>query len=146
MPKSLHILSRWSRQPTTTLSGANSSLRMEVVPPSLRCAPEPCESAWQRLLFWVMAPAPQHAAPPLNKLPAVRTEFLATLADIDNGAAGNLRQRIHDARSLRELWHVRPEIYRVVGLAYSQQQAGERVALLNRHFPTRAPRSQFAIL
>lgn len=146
MPKPLHILPRRSRRPTTTLSGAHSSLRMEVVPPSLRCAPEPSESAWQRLLFWVLAPAPHEAAPPLTRLPAVRTEFLATLADIDDKSANQLRERISDARSLRELWHVRAEIYRVVGIAHTQQQAEQRVGLLNRHFPTRAPRSQFAFL
>jgi hypothetical protein len=45
---------------------------------------------------------------------------------------------------LRELWHARAEIYRVVGLAHTQQEAERRVALLDRHFPTRAARSQFA--
>jgi hypothetical protein len=141
MLKTLHKLSRWSRPPTT-LSAA-SSLRMEVVPPSLRCAPAASESAWQRLMFWLMAPAPQQALP-LSRLPQARTEFLATLADIDNTSAERLRERINDARSLRELWHVRAEIYRVVGLAHTQDQAEQRVALLNRYFPTRAPRSQFA--
>lgn len=143
MLKTLHKLSGWSRPPTT-LSGA-SSLRMEVVPPSLRCAPGASESAWQRLLFWLMSPAPQQA-PPLNRLPAVRTEFLATLADIESAAAERLRERINEARSLRELWHARAEIYRVVGIAHTQHQAEQRVGLLNRHFPTRAPRSQFAFL
>ena len=102
--------------------------------------------AWQRLLFWLMAPTPHEAAPPAARLPAVRTEFLATLADIDSADADVLRGRIHDTRSLRELWHLRAEIYRVVGVARSQTEAGARVDLLNRHFPTRAPRSQFAVL
>lgn len=144
MPKTLHTRSRWSRPPTT-LSGA-SSLRVEVVPPSLRCAPAASESAWHRLLFWMMAPAPHDTAPPLTRLPAVRTEFLATLADIQNPSADTLRRRINEARSLRELWHARAEIYRVVGVAHTQHQAEQRVGLLNRHFPTRAPRSQFAFL
>lgn len=143
MLKSLPKLSGWSRPPTT-LSGA-SSLRMEVVPPSLRCAPAASESPWQRLLFWVMAPAPQQALP-LDGLPAVRADFLATLVDINNASAERLRERINDARSLRELWHARAEIYRVVGIALTQHQAEQRVGLLNRHFPTRAPRSQFAFL
>jgi hypothetical protein len=33
-----------------------------------------------------------------------------------------------------------------VGVAHSQFEAQARVDLLNRHFPTRAPRSQFAPL
>jgi hypothetical protein len=141
MPRNLSHLLRWNRR--TTLCDP-SSLRVEVCPPSLRCAPE--GGAWQRLLFWLMAPAPQDAAPPINRLPQVRTEFMATLADIDSEEADTLRLRIRDARSLRELWHTRAELYRVVGVAYSQDEAESRVNLLNRHFPTRAPRSQFAPL
>jgi hypothetical protein len=132
---------RWGRR-TTTLSDP-SSLRVEVCPPSLRCAPG---GVWQRLLFWLLAPAPQDAAPPPHSLPAVRTDFLATLADIVNADAETLRCRVGQARSLRELWHLRAEVFRVVGVALSQSEAESRVALLNRHFPTRAPRSQFAAL
>jgi len=33
-----------------------------------------------------------------------------------------------------------------VGVARSQAEAEQRLLLLNRHFPTRAPRSQFAAL
>lgn len=132
-------ISRWNRRSTLC---DPSSLRVEVCPPSLRCAPE--GNAWHRLMFWLMAPAPQDAAPPVNRLPGVRMEFLATLADIESDDADALRLRIRDARSLRELWHTRAEVYRIVGVAYSQQQAEDRVDLLNRHFPTRAPRSQFA--
>lgn len=131
----------WGR-PTTTLS-PNSGLRTEVPPPSLRCAPA---SAWERLLFWLMAPAPQEAAPPLNRLPGARIEFLNTLADIEGEDAETLRLRIGQSRSLRELWHARAEIFRLVGVAHSQAEANHRLAQLNRHFPTRAPRSQFAPL
>lgn len=136
-------MSRWHKR-TTTLS-APSALRVEVVPPSLRCAPV-AGGAWQRALFWLMAPTSQGRSPAPDRLPAVRTEFLATLSDIDSGDADVLRGRIHDTRSLRELWHLRAEIYRVVGVAHRQAEAESRVDLLNRHFPTRAPRSQFAVL
>jgi hypothetical protein len=142
MPWSLSKFSRWSRRSTTLADP--SSLRVEVCPPSLRCTP--AGNAWQRAMFWLLAPAPQDSAPPVNRLPGVRTEFLATLSDIDSQEVDALRRRINDCRSLRELWHVRAELYRVVGVAHSQAQAEERVSLLNRHFPTRAPRSQFATL
>ena len=57
-----------------------------------------------------------------------------------------MRWRVQEARSLRELWHVRADLYRVIAVAHSQREAEERLLLLNRHFPTRAPRSQFGTL
>ena len=121
----------------------SSALRVQCGPPSLRHAPG---SLWQRLMFWLMAPAPRDAAPPLNRLPGVRIDFMASVADISTEEADRIRLRIHEARSLRELWHVRAELYRVVAVTHSQAQAEQRLLLLNRHFPTRAPRSQFASL
>jgi hypothetical protein len=97
-------------------------------------------------MFWILAPAPQDAAPPLNRLPAVRTEFMAVLSDISTTEADQLRLRIHDAHSLRELWHLRADLFRAVSVVHSQTEAENRLLLLNRHFPTRAPRSQFAPL
>lgn len=141
MSRSLPILTRWGRR-STLLAG--SSLRVECGPPSLRHAPG--GTAWQRLMFWLMAPAPQHAAPPLNRLPGVRKEFLATMADICNEDADRVRWRVQEARSLRELWHVRADLYRVVSLGHSQTEAEQRLTLLNHHFPARAPRSQFSAL
>lgn len=121
----------------------SSRVRLEVRPPSLRHQPA---SRWQRLLFWLMAPAPMDAAPPIDRLPAVREDFAACLDDTTGDAACALADRIERARSLRELWHLRAAAYHVIGLARSQSVADERLALLNRHFPTRAPRSQFAPL
>jgi hypothetical protein len=82
----------------------------------------------------------------LSQLPVVRADFLACLEETLDDEARLLVRRIDRARSLRELWHLRAEVYRIVGTWHSQFQAQERVALLNRHFPTRAPRSQFAVL
>ncbi|HRD96165.1 MAG TPA: hypothetical protein PLA97_07180 [Rubrivivax sp.] len=132
--------SHWGRRSTLQDS---SSLRVQVCPPSLRHAPP---SLWQRLVFWMMAPAPQDASPPLNRLPLVRAEFLRLVQDITSEDADRLRWRIGEARSLRELWHLRADTYRVVGVSHSQTEAERRLTQLNRHFPTRAPRSQFAPL
>jgi hypothetical protein len=134
------LLPRWNRRSTLA---APSSLRMEVCPPSLRQAPD---SGWQRVMFWLLAPSPQDAAPPPSQLPSVRMDFMATLADIDSDDADTLRSRIRSTHTLRELWHLRAEIYRVVGVAHRQSEAETRLALLNCHFPTRAPRSQFGAL
>lgn len=122
---------------------ASSSLRIEVRPPSLRHAPA---SAWQRLMFWLLAPAPQDAAPPLNRLPAVRLDFMHCLYDLDGADAYSLSDRIALAHSLRDLWHLRADVYRLVAVHHSQDEAEQRVALLNCHFPTRSPRSAFAPL
>lgn len=123
-------------RPQSTLS-CPSAFRVEVKPPSLRQAPV----SWlQRLLFWLMAPAPQDAAPPINRLPRVRQDFLACLDDVNLPAADSLRASIAGSRSLRELWHLRAEVYNLVGRCHSESEAERRIDRLNRHFPTRAAR------
>ena len=134
------LFTRWSQR--STLS-APSSLRIEVYPPSLRNAPA---SPWQRVLFWLLAPASGDSAPPLNRLPGVRGDFLSCLDDIHLETTNALRVRVDAARSLRELWHLRTELFRQVALQHSQFEAEQRLARLNCHFPTRAPRSGFAPL
>jgi hypothetical protein len=133
-----------SALPTVTLP------RSECMPPSLvylaPAAAGGSGSMWQRLMFWLLAPAPQHRAPPPNRLGAVKREFGATLADVDSLGAEQLRWRIVNAHSLRDLWHLRSEVYNAVAVAHSQVEAETRLVLLNAHFPTRAPRSQFAPL
>ena len=121
--------------PSTT-----TSFRLDASPPSLRHSPD---SAWQRIVFWLLAPAPQEAAPPLNRLPAVRDDFLQAVADVPGEAAHGLRHRIAHAHSLRELWHLRADVFGLVGLEHSQWEAERRLLRLNRHFPMRATRSQF---
>jgi len=106
----------------------------------LRQAPD---SAWQRIIFWLLAPAAREAAPPMNRVPLVRVEFMRSLADIAGDDADAVRNRIALSRSLRELWHLRSDLFRIVALAMSQSEAESRLAALNHHFPTRAPRSQF---
>jgi len=117
--------------------------RTEVCPPSLRQAPR---SAWNRLWFWLLAPGPLHSSPSLNRLPPVRQDFLDSIGDIPSEGASTLNLRIGQARTLRELWHLRAELYSVVALHHSQHEAERRLAELNRHFPTRAPRSGFVPL
>jgi hypothetical protein len=117
--------------------------RGEVCPPSLRQAPR---SPWHRLWFWLMAPGPLQASPSLNRLPPVRQDFRDSVHDISTDAARALCTRIDQARTLREMWHLRSDLYSVVAVFHSQHEAERRLARLNRHFPTRAPRSGFAPL
>lgn len=112
--------------------------RIEVCPPSLLQLPG---SAWQRLLAWMMAPSPMDGAPQPHRLAKVREDFIDTLSDIGTEQAESLRQRVQQTLSLRELWHLRSDIFGAVGLAHSQAEAEQRMSRLNRHFPTRAPRA-----
>jgi hypothetical protein len=130
----LRLFPLW--RPRSTLS-TPSAFRVEVRPPSLRHAPA---SLGQRLLFWLLAPAPQEAAPPINRLPGVKVDFLACLNDVASVPTSTLRASIEAACSLRELWHLRAEAYNCVGRAHSEVEAERRLQRLNRHFPTRAPR------
>ena len=81
-----------------------------------------------------------------QRLRAVRNEFLAALQDIGTQEVASLRHRIGIAHSLRELWHLRPQVFKLVALCFSQAEAQCRLDHLNRHFPTRSPRSGFAPL
>jgi hypothetical protein len=132
---------RWNR-PSRAAEGP-SSLRQEVPPPTLRQAPD---SLLARLWFWLAAPEPQNAGLPVSRLPGVRADFRAQLLDLPPDSAADLMRRIELTHSLRELWHLRADVYRVVAIAHSQAEAERRLAELNRHFPTRAPRSAFAPL
>ena len=132
--RSLRLIPLW--RPRSTLN-TPSAFRVEVRPPSLRHAP----LSWrQRLMFWLLAPAPLDAAPPINRLPTVKRDFLACLNDIESFSAETLRASIHQSHSLRELWHLRADLYSIVGFAHSEFEAERRLQRLNRHFPTRAAR------
>ncbi|MEO7246233.1 MAG: hypothetical protein ABIX12_13945 [Rubrivivax sp.] len=125
----------------STLGGA---ARPGVNPPSLRQAPA---SRWHQLMFWLLAPAPQDAAPPMNRLGVVRDEFHACVFDLTAvPEAGQLVRSIDAACTLREFWHLRADVYRLVAVQYSQAEAEARLERMNRHFPTRSPRSGFVPL
>jgi hypothetical protein len=75
-----------------------------------------------------------------------RSEFLAMLADLQGDATPLLRERIRRSTSLRELWHLRADVFSAVALQRNQSEAEDRVGWLNRYFPTRSPRSGFGAL
>ena len=124
--------------PPSTLSAA--STRLGVTPPPLRHAPD---SRWNRLFFWLLAPTSRDAAPSLDTLPEVKFEFGRAIADIDHERSAAVAMRIARARSLRELWHVRLDVYNLVALQHSEYEAEQRLSGLNRHFPGGTPRSCF---
>lgn len=89
--------------------------------------------------------ASNESLPPsgITPLSMVRLEFSCALDDIPTRTADELDIRIGRARSLRELWHLRADVFNVVSCHSNQTEAHERLSRLNRHFPARAPKSGF---
>ena len=99
--------------------------------------------------WWCMAPwAPRRRVRSRVSATVVeaRNEFLIMLADLAGGETLLLRSRIQRAMSLRELWHLRAELFSLVAVQRNQSEAEDRLAWLNRYFPTRSPRSGFGAL
>jgi hypothetical protein len=136
-----------------TLRPSGRSARLEVCPPQIArtrtwfaLVREWLTGGWQGEAPLLCAPRPGRVARGALPLDAIRQEFIDAVDAIRTPAAEELLDRIHFARSLRELWHLRAEIFRLVSLHHSQSEADERLAWLNRHFPTRSPRSGFGSL
>lgn len=121
-------------------SGMPSSLtsRVEVCPPALWPS---SLSFWGRAKRWLdRSPWTPPSQRPVNRLALVKHEFRVGLADLRSPEASQLGDRIERARSLRELWHLRSVLYGLLATDFNQVEAERRMAQLNRHFPTRAPR------
>jgi hypothetical protein len=148
-----HLLHRMRRQ----AGAAEPRRRVEVCPPSLLHGRALAVVGWRDWLGtswstsasppqgWARGPADRRRGGDL-RLGPVRDEFLEALHDLRSREAALLRHRVGIARSLRELWHLRPEVFKLLALGYSQAEAQRRLDSLNRHFPTRSPRSGFAPL
>ncbi|MDB5998765.1 MAG: hypothetical protein JWP52_464 [Rhizobacter sp.] len=137
---------------------ATETMRTHVCPPTLaRSAHRRSWVASTWLNHWLGSSWMSHpfepsmsisTARPMSRrsaaqLTEVRQAFIDTLNDISAPDTHDLLQRIRVARSMRELWHLRPQLFDQVAMRFSQQEAQHRLLPLNRHFPTRAPRSGF---
>lgn len=130
-----------------TLRPATSCDRREVCPPgrTQRRSWTVALAEWLRG-GWTPTPAVPRASrhvPPAASLDEVRRDFIDAVDDVRTPQAEDLLDRIRAARGLREFWHLRAEAFRLVSLHHSQSEADERLAWLNRHFPTRSARSGF---
>lgn len=117
----------------------SSHFRKEVRPPSLFTPSEPSwrrwvATAWQWL--WDHQDLEDHPRV-LQGIQQVRTEFLSVIWDLQSYAAANTREAINQARSLRELWHLRAQAFSVIAVHRGQAEAYRRLESLNRHFPVR---------
>lgn len=133
---------------------ANAPVRLEICPPSPAGQHGVMNDLLGRLIDWLGTCFQRRAHVPADSndfrppagtpfLPEVRLEFAQAVADVPTRAADVLAHRIHNAHSLRELWHLRAEVFSAVSCHCDQAEARSRLARLNRHFPTRAPRSGF---
>src|SRR5207244_12548862 len=93
-------------------------------------------AGWADSSLTARRPSRPPAATPLW---AVRLEFMRALHGIQTQQAGNMLDRIGRARSLRELWHLRADVFELIAHYRDQAEAHTRLASLNRHFPVRTP-------
>lgn len=131
------------RRPAAPSSSLMHS-RVEVCPPELWPSSLSLRGRVKRLadrLIHQAAPWLPAPARPVNRLALAKREFQDSLLDVPGEPAQMLLDRIGRARSLREMWHLRSSLYGEVAMALDQSEAERRLARLNRHFPTRAPRS-----
>lgn len=117
---------------------APTTLRMNVCPPEVFTR---SDSLWSATLRWLVG-GNVEAAPALRTpLEKARGEFVAALAGLIEVDHNALLKRAQHARSLRELWHLRSELYTLIARRISQVEADARLARVNQHFPTRAQRT-----
>lgn len=118
-----------------------STIRIDVCPPDVG---PPRDSLWVSLLRWLVGNDAEVAPVLRTPLDRARSEFVAALESLMQASAaeaGDLMGRVRHARSLRELWHLRTELYTLIARRTSQPEADSRLARVNQHFPTRAQRS-----
>jgi len=122
----------------------SSTFRKEVQPPSLFARSQPrwrqwIATAWHWL--WDDEDLEDHPRV-LQGLNQVKTEFLAVVWDLQSYTATHTRESIGRARSLRELWHLRADLFRVIAIHRGQAEAQRRLSGLDRHFPVRITAGQ----
>jgi hypothetical protein len=108
--------------------------------PSRSCVRPPAvwgqaEPVWRSVWDWLRS-SPGHDERRSEALERARGDFSAALQDVPGDAAKDLRRRGQSARSLRELWHLRADLYSMVARHRSQGEADRRLQLVNRHFAT----------
>ena len=117
------------RRPVAAPSTLN---RIEVRPPA-RWGES--DSVWQSLWQWISSDAADTEQAPPQRLDHARRDFCTALNGLLTRDAQDLRQRGAHARSLRELWHLRTELYGLIARHHSQGEAERRLAAINHHFP-----------
>jgi hypothetical protein len=127
----------------TSISGG-AGRRAEVAPPSLFSRNRP---AWKRVVIdfwcwlWDIDELPRRPAT-TSGLGKVKAEFNAALWDLQSLHANEVRDHVEHARSLRELWHLRAQVFKVISVHRGQIEAQLRLDGLDAHFPVKSSRRQ----
>jgi len=119
-------------------SAGPTTLRVDVCPPDV-CPRR--DTLWVAALRWLVGNDAEVAPVLRAPLDKARAEFVSALEGLHQQEAVDLLCRVEHARSLRELWHLRTELYGIIARRTTQFEAEARMARLNQHFPTRAQRS-----
>ena len=121
---------------------APTTIRIDVCPPDV-CPGR--EGSWATTLRRLLGSNAGRAASHETPLDRARTEFVDALDGLAAVEADDLMCRAQHARSLRELWHLRCELYMVIARRMSQKEADERLSRVNQHFPVRAQRASLVV-
>jgi hypothetical protein len=89
--------------------------------------------------LWDMDELPRTLAPATG-LRKVKSEFHAAMWDLQSLRANQVRDQVETARSLRELWHLRADVFKVISVHRGQIEAQLRLDALDAHFPLRSSR------
>jgi len=123
-------------------TAAATTTRMNVCPPDVCPARD---SLWSASLRWLVGGNAQAAPALRTPLEKARDEFVAAMNGLFDVDHNDLLKRAQHARSLRELWHLRSELYTLIARRMSQFEADARLARVNVHFPTRAQRTSMPL-
>lgn len=114
--------------------------RTEVAPPSLFSRNRPAWKAWVMGFWcwlWDMDDSPLTPAP-VTGLRKIKSEFNTAMWDLQSMRANQVRGMVEQARSLRELWHLRADVFKVISVHRGQIEAQIRLDALDSHFPVRS--------
>ena len=114
--------------------------RAEVAPPSLFSRSRPLWKAWAVGFWqwlWDMDEMPRSMAPATG-IRKIKSEFNSAMWDLQSLRANQVRAMVEQARSLRELWHLRADVFRVISVHRGQIEAQLRLDALDGHFPVRS--------
>lgn len=120
--------------------------RAEAAPPTLFRRARP---AWLTAFrgFWCWLWDMEEAQPSVSSaggLGKVKAEFHAAMWDLQSLQANEVRDHVEHARSLRELWHLRAQVFKVISVHRGQMEAQLRLDGLDAHFPVKSSRKQDA--
>lgn len=112
--------------------------RMAIQPPASPQIEETGDDCIAESIWPVLRQRPGPSSRPASPLERARRDFCAAMRDLHGDAVQDLRLRAGYSPSLRELWHLRSELYQLIAFHLDQAEADRRLAQVNRHFPARA--------